>query len=314
MGAYDKMTVKMNSKDFSVIEQIQPFPMVEDALTEAVENYSYTRMHSNADPMIVFYSKDYEYDEESEFIPLCLPRIYVQLLDPALPKFLIRIDIPGCDADGVGSECQDHINSSAFNDLFKPCLYENMQGYFSVLECDIMTLARLITYYLQLIGFTESDSLQLNKGMDVSRGDMSLAVVPEDVVVPDSFRQAVSKLKELNLEEQGCHYLRIAPDTPTAENESMLIEVCEEEGYVYFSEQQAIGDKNALEHRRLYRNFDCILFYIYAKIYREFVVIDDSELMMSFFIDYFMFLYPHVRPENIIVSIVSRDGSERRSL
>lgn len=303
MGQYDNITVHVDSEHKRSLEPIEPFPIVAEALSEAVENFSYTRLHSNSDPKIAFYRKGSDKGDECEFIPSCLPRVFVQMLDSTCPRFLIRIDIPLSDVDTVGSEYLETLRSSVFFDFFKPCIYACMQGFLSVLEVDVLTMSRLITYYLKLLGLHDPDCVDVNKRMYVSRGDMSLAVIPDEVTAPDTFRRAFAKLKELDMQEEDCMYLRLlASDSKTCE-ESMEIQVWEEDGSLFFSEEQKVGDREALECRRAYRNFDCISYYIYKNTYKEIITFGDPDFMMRFLTDYFLFLYPHVKAEDIVTSI-----------
>ena len=264
MGRYDSLTALLDSEDLMDLEPIEPFPVVVDALTEAVENFSYTIHHSYSDPILAFYGRGLDHNDECEFIPSSLPRIYVQLLEPSVPRFFIRIDIPRSDVDTEVSVFRETFCSSAFYNFFKSCIYECVQGYMSVFEIDVLGLSRLITYYLQLLGFPQPQCVQVNKSMDVSRGDMSLAVISDDIKVPETFRRAFAKLKDLDMQEDDCMFLRLsAHDSKTGE-ESMEIQVWKEDGNLFFSEQQKVGDRDDLERRRAYRNFDCISFYIHT--------------------------------------------------
>ncbi len=304
MEQYDDITVQMNTEDIRKLDPIKPFPMVLEALTEAIENFSFTRRHSDSDPKMAFNSKDSDDEDEFEFFRLSLPRIFVQLLDWSRPRFLIRIDIPRIDVDPSGAFYQEKFNSSDFCDLFMPFIYASVQGFMAVFEVDVLTFARLITYYLILMGFTEQDSLQVNKNMDIGQGDMSLAIIPDDLTMPETFRRATAKLLELDVQEEDSIYLRLSASDSKSGNKSMLIQAWKDYGDLLFSMQQTVGDKEALEHRRSYRNFDCINYYIHTKIYKEFMSFSDPDFMMRFLTDYFLFIYPNIRQEDIVASIV----------
>ena len=84
----------------------------------------------------------------------------------------------------------------------------------------------------------------------------------------------------------------------------MEIEVWKEDEDLLFSMQQSVGDRAALEYRRSYRNFDCIHYYIQSKIYKEFMAFSDPNFMMRFLTDYFLYIYPNIRQEEIVTSIV----------
>ena len=178
-----------------------------------------------------------------------------------------------------------------------------MKGFIAVFEIDIRMVACLITYYLQFLRVPESD-LQVNKSMDVSQGDMSLAIIPDDVMVPDTFQRAYAKLQELDVQEEDCIFMRLQAGDSSSENEWLDVDVWKENDDLFYCEQQAVGGRDALERRRSYRNFDCIYFYIHTKIYRELICFSDPDFMMRFLTDYFLFLYPQVRQEDIVTSLV----------
>ncbi|MDE7350603.1 MAG: hypothetical protein K2N25_06005 [Muribaculaceae bacterium] len=307
MENFGNFIIHLDSEDLRTLESVNPDTIVVDSLTEALECYSYTRQHSNSNPKISFYDGVSYGEDDFEFLPLGLPRVIVELMDPFISRFFIRIDISRSDYERYS----EAFSSSAFGHYFKTCDYGSVQGLYSIFEADVLIFARLITYYFRLIGFyfeltgfSKPDSLRVNKQVDVSKGDMSLAVISDDIKVPETFRRAFAKVKELDIQEEDRMYIRLLTGNPKNENESMEIHVWKEGGDLFFSEQQKVGDRDDLEHRREYRNFDCISFYIHTKIYNEFMVFSDPDFMMQFLTDYFLFLYPHVRPEDIATSMI----------
>ncbi len=144
------------------------------------------------------------------------------------------------------------------------------------------------------------------------KGDHSLAKIDRDIKVPETFQRALSKLYELGIEEGDNTYLRIMPSDPTREEDTLVVEIVAENGDICFFEQRRIGDEEDLDRLRAYKNFDSIHIYTLDQTYYEIMLLPDSEFMMRFITDYFNFLYPDIKEENIVASIacVNSDNEE----
>ncbi len=147
--------------------------------------------------------------------------------------------------------------------------------------------------------------------MAFSSGDLTKMKFKNLIPVPDTFRRAVSKLKDLGISYCDFVYLRISGlshnNTGTSLSIHSYTDYDEDEDYDYLSFcycNEAI-EKSDIESRRSYQNFECMRFGIRGDSYYEEIYLLDEDLdqTMRFFTDYFLFLNPDIKAEDIVVSL-----------
>ncbi len=304
MRIYKNAVSPIDAEELLELERIKPLTSILEALEKSVKCHAFTQEHSRSNPSLKIYEEQkYDIDSEEELgLPLIFPRIYIETVDPSQPTFFIRIDLKNVSCSSIDDSKIRQFEASKFFKYFRVCFYDNFVGFYSAFDAGTQAVAGLLTYYADLL-FDSSDNIHMDKCMDITKGDHSLAKIDRDIKVPETFQRALSKLYELGIEEGDNTYLRIMPSDPTREEDTLVIEIIAENGDICFLEQRRIGDEEDLDRLRAYKNFDSIHIYILDQTYYEIMLLPDSEFMMRFITDYFNFLYPDIKEDNIVAGI-----------
>ncbi len=303
MDKYKEAIANIDIYDQLEIDQIHPSEAIVKALRQSVECYEFTHTHSSDYPTLLIY-EDKDYPPCPEAIYRFYPQMFIKAIQGVEePRFIVRIDFAIDMLSPSGEKWTELFRQSRFAKLFKPCVYDSFEGFFSVFDTDIYALGSILTYYSYLL-FTDPENIRINKSMHLNQKDLSQAILDESIKVPDTFRRALAKIMSLGIEDYDSFYVRIMPSDPKRNEDTLAIEVFREEGDILFLEQHEIGDEEAFQKQREYRNFNRMSYYVHDSIYHEINLIDNPEDMMRLYTDYFNFLYPDVgSPESIMASI-----------
>lgn len=138
---------------------------------------------------------------------------------------------------------------------------------------------------------------------------MSKMKLPSFITVPDTFRRAVSKLKELHTSWCDFIYLRISGLHDRDTNDSMMIHSYNEDyddgNCLFLSYEYEWKDRSEAERLRAYENFDCLDIHISGDWCNAEINLDDTDFKTAgrFFTDFFLFLNPEIKIEEIVVSL-----------
>lgn len=294
----------LNDDDLKFLERIDPFPEVVEKLNDIFANFE---INLGRDPFLEF--KDISADDpesasESEWN---MPKLIIGALEPSSSDgnivFQVSINLWNCDQTRHGKSALVCWLTSRFKRYFADYNYAN---YYAVLEMDKATAARFMTYYLKVFGYKGSSDFKIGMYMCYNTGSKSKLYLPDDVAVPETFRRAVSKLKELQAIYDDGIFIRLSGLRDRETNESVSIHayiIIEDVVFVILDYSAYFTDRNEIERRRLYRNFDCLDAWAEGYEYTVGFFEGDSEESLRFITDYFLFLNPDISNDEIVASL-----------
>lgn len=298
------------SDELQVLSQITPSLVIENELRKIVTNNLFER---EAEPYIKF-SRSIVYganDKNESDYERC-PQFFLYVLNKEASKFKLVISFYNCEFLSSGQFSIECMKKSRFSSWFKS---ENWLRYEAILDMDLMTAARFLTYYLNLFGCGDLVDSEIGKKMIISRGDISQLSIPTDISVPVSLSNALEKMMGLNISAYDDVSLELIweDSSISLNNEnlhnayldcSMQFNIYyDEDGYTFimFNEFPA----KEMEFRKRYRNFNCFTFGYMGEGYESIrFTVKDTEEGMRLLTDYFLLLYPNVRQDEIVTSFV----------
>ncbi|MDE7345987.1 MAG: hypothetical protein K2N48_04500 [Muribaculaceae bacterium] len=293
----------LNDDDLKYLERIDPFPGIEEALTDIINNNNYKGQRV---PYLEFndaLAAEYIPNEEEM---TRMPKLCINILDQNESLFdvifEIEIDLWESELSRHGKSTLDCLMFSRFADLFVD------QGYaksVAIVAMDVRAAARFMTYYLEVFGYKDISELNIRKYMSFTSGDMSKLYLPDEITVPVALGKAVAKLKELKFSYDDAVLLFVSGLSDSmaerAKRMGLFVDSTDESFYMSFEEYWK--DRDEIDRRRSYRNFDCLYLSVGRNGYCEYFYIDDSETDLRFLTDYFLFLNPDVDKDEIVVSL-----------
>lgn len=138
---------------------------------------------------------------------------------------------------------------------------------------------------------------------NISKGDISLITVPDNINVPTALRNAVDKIIGMGLVPKSLITLDLYKrDIDSQEN--LLCNIGYEEGNLIISWHNA-EDKDHVDKMRAWKNFDCIWYYRSGKRYLSKLNLEteDKEFALKFLTDLFTFLNPEISVDDLCMSL-----------
>lgn len=294
--------IYLNDDDIKFLERIDPFPEVVENLNDIIANNKFNR---SRDPFLEFKdisANDPESASESEWN---MPKLTIGALEPSSSDgnivFQVSINLWNCDQTRHGKSALVCWLTSRFKRYF---VDDDYAISYAVLEMDEATAARFMTYYLKVFGYKGSSDFKIGMYMWYTTGRTSKLYLPDDVTVPETFRRAVAKLKELQAIYDDGIFIRLSGLRDRETNESVSMHsYIEDDGTVVLECSDYWADRNEIERRRLYRNFDYMDVWAEGYEYMVGFFEGDSEESLRFIIDYFLFLNPDIRNDEIVASL-----------
>ncbi|MDE6561804.1 MAG: hypothetical protein K2K75_10520 [Muribaculaceae bacterium] len=289
--------------DLKYLESIAPFPGIEEALTDIINNNNYNGLRV---PYLEFNDAlTPEPGDTQEDIPN-MPEFRINVVDtmPSLFDigFEIEIDLWKCDLTRHGKSALYCLMSSRFADLFVDHGYAKSVA---IVAMDVWAAARFMTYYLQVFGYKDTSELVICKNMSFTSGDRLKLFLPEEIKVPVALGKAVAKLKELKFSYDDCVFLQVSglSDCIADRAKRMSLYVDSIDESIDMSFEEYWEDQDEIDKRRSYRNFDCLDLSVGRNGYWEYFSCGISDEDLRFLTDYFLFLNPDVDKDEIVVSL-----------
>lgn len=289
------------------LRRVTPFPGIVDGLNDIIANNNFKGCPQ---PFLEFSDALEEKSETSKKEGPRMPQLRLMVLNPTASLFeavfLVSINLWGCDLTRDGKSAYDCLLYSRFGKLFRR---DKLAWNSAVVAMDIMTAARFMTYYLSLYGFHDPSELKIGRHMSFTSRDISKMKLPSFITVPDPFRRAVAKLKELPLSYCDSVYLRMSGSSDRGTNDSMMIHSYSEDygdgDCLFLSYDYEWKNRSEVERLRAYENFDCLDARISGDWCNAEIHMDDEDLETTarFLTDFFLFLNPGVKIDEIVVSL-----------
>ena len=296
-------TTCLHTDDLNFLEKIQPLPIVEKEIEYIIKNNRF-----DLDPTPCIYFGTSSNDEQLlPDEPMGLPNVTLRFL--SWPNLVFQVQI-GCYADCVlpsGEKFSACMRRSKLSHLF---LQTYKSSYEVSLQTDLVTLARFLSYYLTLLGYSESDIADLRRMAIISRGDTSHIYLPDDITVPPTLQRAFSRMMELQITSNryGEFYLTLSCGNPAESEDDFKFSIYLKDGLFSFDIYRQLRNEE-VESRRQYRNF------YYLKCgYDGFRGYENMEIVtsdpadgMRLFTDFFLYLHPDVAYDEIIAGFLFLD-------
>ena len=293
----------LTDNDLKYLENIDPFPGIEEAITDIINNNNYNGQRV---PYLEFKDAMVSETEDTEEDMPIMPELCINVLDP-MPSlfdivFGIGIDLWKCDLTRHGKSALYCLMSSRFADLFVDHGYAKSVA---IVAMDVHAAARFMTYYLKVFGYKESSELIMCKNMSFTSGDRSNLCLLDEITVPVALGKAVAKLKELKFSYDDCVFLQVSglSDGIAERAKRMSLYVDSIDESIDMSFEEYWEDQDEIDKRRSYRNFDCLNLSVGRNGYWEYFSCGISEVNLRFLTDYFLFLNPEVDKDEIVVSL-----------
>lgn len=149
---------------------------------------------------------------------------------------------------------------------------------------------------------------------NISKGDVSLITVPENIKVPTALRNAVDKIIGMGYVPKGLITLDLYKhDNDRQEN--LLCNIGYEEGNLIISWHNA-EDKDHVDKLKAWKNFDCIWYYKSGNRYLSKLNLEteDKEFALKFLTDLFTFLNPDINVDDLCVSLDFSEAADQIGL
>ena len=294
-------TTCLDNDDLNFLEKIQPLPIVEKEIEYIIKN---NRFDLEATPCIHFGTSGND-EQLLPDEPMELPNVTLSFL--SWPNLVFQVQI-GCYADCVlpsGDKFSECMRRSKLSHLF---LQICNNSYEVSLQTDFATLVRFLTYYLTLLGYSESDIADLRRKAIISRGDTSQIYLPDDITVPPTLQRAFSRMMELQITSKryGEFYLTLSCGNPVEYEDDFRFSVDLEDGLFKFYIYRQLRNEE-VESRRQYRNFNCLKcgYTTHSGGYEEMkIVTSDPADGLRLFTDFFLYLHPDVAYDEIIAGFL----------
>lgn len=296
----------LDPEDLQFLEKIIPFPGIEDRLKEIIANNNFK---GGEFPFLDIHVTPTKYSDTSIEQSQEWHLFRIGVLEPRVSLFetLFNVRMMFWSSSPENSNAYDYLPYSKFERYFE---YNKVRASAS-LAMDTLTAAQLITYYLQSFGFSDINQIKTERNMSFSSGDLTKMNFQNPITVPDTFRRAVAKVKDLRIDYCDFVYLRISGLLQNNTTKSLSIhsytdyDEDEDCDYLSFCYSNESIEKSDVENRRYYQNFECMNFGIRGDSYYEeiYLLDDDLEQTMRFFTDYFLFLNPDIKADDIVVSL-----------
>ncbi len=195
----------LDPEDLQFLEKITPFPEIEDKLKDIITNNNFRGAEF---PFVDIYVTPTKYSDTPIEQPQEWHLFRVGILKPRVSLFesLFKVRMMFWNSGPENKNAYDYLSYSKFERYFE---YNQFRASAS-LAMDTLTAARLITYYLQSFGFSDINQIKTERNMAFSSGDLTKMKFKNLIPVPDTFRRAVSKLKDLGISYCDFVYLRIS--------------------------------------------------------------------------------------------------------
>ena len=294
--------VFLDNDDLNFLEEIQPLPIVEKEITYIVKNNIFELEKTPCVYFNPFFSDDEQLLPEE---PIGLPKVALTFEQNAI--FQVNI---GYHVDCVlpsGEKFSACMRRSKLSHLFR----QNWESsYYVFLQTDLVTLARFLSYYFNLLGYSESDIADLNRKAIISRSDSSHAYLPDDITVPPTLQRAFSRMMELQINSNrydGFH-LTLSCGDPAESEDDFKFSIDLEDGLFKFNIYRQLRNEE-VELRRQYRNFDCLeCGYNSCGGYELMnIVTHDPAYGLRLLTDFFLYVNPKVSQDDIISGFLNLD-------
>ena len=297
-------TTCLDTDDLNFLEKIQPLPIVEKEIEYIIKN---NRFDLDPTPCIRFGTSGND-EQLLPDEPMELPNVTLSFL--SWPNLVFQVQI-GCYADCVlpsGDKFSECMRRSKLSHLF---LQTYKSSYEVSLQTDLVTLARFLSYYLTLLGYSESDIADLRRKAIISRGDTAHIYLPDDITVPPTLQRAFSRMMELQITSNryGEFYLTLSCGNPAESEDDFKFSIYLKDGLFSFDIYRQLRNEE-VESRRQYRNFNCLKcgYTTHSGGYEEMkIVTSDPADGLRLFTDFFLYLHPDVAYDEIIAGFLFLD-------
>lgn len=138
---------------------------------------------------------------------------------------------------------------------------------------------------------------------NISKGDVSLITVPDNLKVPVALLNAVDKIIAMGFVPKDVVVLDLY-NRDIDSQENLLCNIGYEEGNLIISWHN-LEDKAHVDKMRAWKNFDCVWYYRSGKRYLSKLNLEteEKEFVMKFLTDLFMFLNPDINIDDLCVSL-----------
>ena len=294
--------INLTVKDLKFLENIEPFPEIAEKLNDIIANNNFSQYR---EPCLEFSDNPAIESDPASETEWNMPSLKIAVLEPTESwsdiTFKICISLWNCDQTRQGKAVLDCLYFSRFSRYFAYSGYAEAEVE---MKMDVTTAARFMTYYIKVFGYVQPSDFKIEICMWFTCASISELHIPAEVFVPESFRRAVAKVKELQLTYDDWIFMQVSGPCDRETNESLTMHsYIDDEGSMSIWYEGYWKDRDVIERMRSYRNFDCLDVRTESGGYCIDFDVDDSEESLRFITDYFLFHNPDVRNDEIVVSL-----------